>query len=158
MSQSPSTSAIESSLQEHRIFPPPPAFSARAHVKSMDEYRRLYKASIDDPEKFWADAANELHWFKKWDRVLEWKPPYAKWFVGGQTNLSYNCLEQQISSGKGDKTAILWEGEPLTAEPASAGGTGGEVRRFTYKQLKDDVCRFANGLKKLGVKRGDRVT
>src|SRR5207237_2440501 len=96
------------------------------------------------------DVANQLHWFKKWDKVLEWKAPYAKWFVGGTTNLSYNCLDRQIAAGKGDKIAIIWEGEPLSPNP--------EIRRITYKQLKDDVCRLANGLKSLGIKRGDRVT
>ena len=79
--------------------------------------------------------------------------PYAKWFVGGKTNVAYNCLDKQIAAGKGDKTALLWEAEPLAAD-----GKGGEVRKISYKQLKDDVCKFANGLKKLGVKKGDRVT
>ena len=145
--------AIESSQQEHRLFPPPASFSQKAHIKSMEEYHRLYRESIDESDKFWSRAASELHWFKKWDRVLDWQTPYAKWFVGGKTNLSYNCLDRQIAAGRGDKIAILWEGEP-EAVP----GKGGEVRKITYKQLHADVCRFANGLKKLGVKKGDRVT
>jgi acetyl-CoA synthetase len=143
---------IVSSLQENRVFPPKPEFSAKAHIKSMDEYKRLYRESIDRPEDFWAGIASELHWFKKWDKVLEWNLPYAKWFVGGKTNMSYNCLDYQIEKGRGDKTAILWEGEPMSA------GNPPEVRRVTYRQLRDDVCRFANALKKLGVRKGDRVT
>jgi acetyl-CoA synthetase len=148
-----SSSAIDSNLQENRVFPPPPQFSARAHIKSMDEYRRIYRESIDNPEKFWADAANQLHWFRKWDKVLQWQPPYAKWFVGGQTNVAYNCLDRQIAAGKGDKVAIIWEGEP-----EKHAGKGGDVRRITYKRLRDDVNKLANGLKSLGVKKGDRVT
>src|SRR5690349_5593020 len=104
-----SQSAIESALQENRVFPPPAQFSAQARIKSMDEYQRLYRESIQNPDKFWGDAANELQWFKRWDKVLEWNAPYAKWFVGGKTNLSYNCLDRQIDTGKADKTAILWE-------------------------------------------------
>ncbi|MCC7349176.1 MAG: acetate--CoA ligase [Phycisphaerales bacterium] len=145
-------SAIQSSLQEHRVFPPPAAFSARAHVKSMDEYKRMYRESIDQPEEFFGRMANELHWFKKWDRVLDWKAPYAKWFVGGKLNVAYNCLDHQIEQGRGDKTAILWESEALDASGRP------EVRKITYRALRDDVCRFANGLKKLGVKKGDRIT
>jgi acetyl-CoA synthetase len=144
--------AIESSMQENRLFPPPPALAARAWIKSLQQYDQLYRQSIDQPETFWANAASELHWFGKWSRVLEWKPPYAKWFVGGRTNVSYNCLDRNIEQGRGDKTAILFEAEPM--QP----GKGPEVRRITFKQLRDDVCRFANGLKKLGVKKGDRIT
>jgi acetyl-CoA synthetase len=154
MSQTnPSSSSIESKLQEHRLFPPPQSFAERARLNSMDQYRQLHRRSIDAPEEFWAEIASELHWFKKWDRVLEWKLPYAKWFVGGKTNLSYNCLDRQIAAGKGSKTAIIWEGEPLTQHNKEP-----EIRRLTYQQLKNEVCRFANGLKNLGVKKGDRVT
>jgi acetyl-CoA synthetase len=145
--------AIDSTMQEHRLFPPPPGFSSKAQIKSKDEYQRLYRESIDQSDNFWSRIAGELHWFKKWDRVLEWKTPFAKWFIGGKTNLAYNCLDRQIAAGRGEKIAILWEGEP-EASP----GKGGEVRKITYKQLHADVCRFANGLKKLGVKKGDRVT
>jgi acetyl-CoA synthetase len=152
-SQSSSSSAIDSILQEHRVFPPPPDFAAKARLNSRQQYEQMYRESIDTPDKFWARAADELHWFKKWDRVLEWNAPYAKWFVGGKTNLSYNCLDRQIDQGRGDKLALIWEGEPEKSP-----GQGGEVRRITYRQLKDEVCRLANGLKKLGVKRGDRVT
>jgi acetyl-CoA synthetase len=146
------SSGIESSQQENRIFPPPPAFSQKAHIKSLDDYRRTYSESIDDPEKFWGQIAESFHWFKKWEKVLEWESPYGRWFVGGQTNVSYNCLDRQIEQGRGDKTAIIWEAEPISSEGRP------EIRRITFRQLKDDVCRFANGLKKLGVKKGDRVT
>jgi acetyl-CoA synthetase len=148
-----SQAAIESVLQENRMFPPSSDFSRKARLTSWQEYERLYRKSIDDPEKFWGEVAKNLHWFKKWDQVLEWNPPFAKWFVGGKTNLSYNCLDRQIEQGRADKTAILWEGEPEKSP-----GNGGQVQRITFSQLKDDVCRLANGLKHLGVKRGDRVT
>jgi acetyl-CoA synthetase len=146
--------AIESTMQEHRLFPPAAAFSAKARIKSREEYDRLYRQSIDRPEEFWGQQAEQLHWFKKWDKVLDWKVPDAKWFVGGKTNIAYNCLDAQIAKGRGNKTAILWEGEPLAASPTNTP----EIRKITFQQLKDDVCRFANGLKKLGVKKGDRVT
>lgn len=127
---------------------PPRRISARA-----PEYEKLYRESIDHPEQFFGRIAEELHWFKKWDKVLDWQVPNAKWFVGGKTNVAYNCLDRQIDLGRGDKTAILWEGEPETAA-----GAGGEVRKITYKQLRDDVSKLANGLKSIGVKKGDRVT
>src|SRR4051794_5729776 len=149
----PQASGIESAMQEHRLFPPPPEFTRKAHLNSWPEYERLYRKSVDDPEQFWGEVAKNLHWFTKWDKVLEWNAPNAKWFVGGKTNLAYNCLDHQIDAGRGDKVALLWEGEP-EAQP----GQGGEVRRITYRQLRDDVCKLANGLKRLGVKKGDRVT
>ena len=149
-----SSNAIESSLQEERLFPPRPDFSRRAHIKSREEYERLYRESIDEPEQFWGRMAEGLHWFKKWDKVLDWQHPYAKWFVGGKLNASYVCLDAQIERGLGEKAAILWEGEPESGRP----GSGGSVHRISYRQLRDDVCRLANGLKKLGVKKGDRVT
>jgi acetyl-CoA synthetase len=148
-----SDQSIESAMREDRVFPPPAAVSAGAWINSRQQYDQMYRQSMDRPEEFWARIAGELHWFKKWDRVLQWKLPNAKWFIGGTTNLSYNCLDLQIERGRGGKTAILWEGEPLA--PAS---NGGQVRRITFEQLRKDVCRFANGLKKLGVKRGTRVT
>ena len=140
-------------MQEHRLFPPSKEFSAQAHLKSREEYDRLYKQSIDKPEEFWSGMAKELHWFKPWEKVLQWDLPFAKWFVGGKTNLSYNCLDRHIAAGRGSKTAILWEGEP-EASP----GKGGRVRKISFAELKAEVCKFANGLKKLGVKKGDRVT
>jgi acetyl-CoA synthetase len=149
-----SNGGIESSLQEQRVFQPPAEFAANAHVNSLDAYRTLYRESIDDPQGFWGRMAQGLHWFKKWDTVLDWNAPNAKWFVGGKLNAAYNCLDAQIDAGRGDKTAILWEGEP------QAGGaqSGGVVLRITFAQLRDQVCRFANALKQLGVKKGDRVT
>ena len=149
-----SSGAIESSLQEKRVFPPPPEFARRAHIRSREEYERLYRESIEQPEEFWGKMAEQIHWFKKWDRVLEWKLPYAKWFVGGKLNASYVCLDAQIEMGLGDKAAILWEGEPESGRP----GSGGSIHRISYRQLRDDVCRLANALRKLGVKKGDRVT
>jgi acetyl-CoA synthetase len=146
-------SGIESTLQEHRLFPPTAEFAAGAHIKSREEYDRMYRRSIEKGDEFWAEIARELHWFTPWSKVLDWKPPHAKWFIGGKTNLSYNCLDLQIERGRGEKNAIIWEGEP-----ESSPGAGGEIRRITYRQLRDDVCRFANGLKKLGVNKGDRIT
>ncbi len=140
-------------MQEHRLFPPPREFSAAAHLKSRAEYDKLYRQSIDHPDEFWGGVARELHWFKPWDKVLNWELPFAKWFVGGKTNLSYNCIDRHIAAGRGNKTAILWEGE-LEAAP----GQGGKVRKISFTELKAEVCKFANGLKKLGVKKGDRVT
>ena len=148
MSSIPATSVnqdLDSTLREDRVFPPPPEFSAKAHIKSLEEYEALYRRSIEDPEAFWAEAAKELHWFKPWNKVLEWNLPWAKWFVGGQMNLSYNCLDRHVAGGRRDKIAIIWEGEP------------GEVRRLTYAELHVEVQKFANALKTLGIKKGDRV-
>jgi acetyl-CoA synthetase len=143
--------AIESAQQETRLFPPPAEFAPDAWISSREQYEQMYRESIDRPDEFWSRIAGELHWFKRWDKVLDWTMPNAKWFVGAQTNLSHNCLEHQIAQGRGDKTAILWEGEPLAdGQP--------EIRRISYNELKSEVCRFANGLKSLGVKKGDRVT
>jgi acetyl-CoA synthetase len=136
---------IDSILQETRSFPPPPEFAAHAHIKSLQEYERLYAEAESHPEKFWASIAHELHWFKSWDKVLEWNPPWAKWFVGGQINLSYNCLDRHVQTWRKNKAAIIWESEP------------GEIRTLTYQQLHSEVQRFANVLKSLGVSKGDRV-
>ena len=136
---------IESLLKEKRVFPPPEAFSGAAHIKSLEEYRRLYDRSVKDPEGFWAEHAQGLVWSRKWDRVLEWDPPFAKWFVGGTLNLSENCLDRHVAGGRADKIAILWEGEP------------GETRALTYADLLGEVKRFANVLRGLGVEKGDRV-
>lgn len=149
-----SSGAIESSLQEGRLFAPPAEFAKSAHVKSLDEYRRLYRESIDNPQNFWGGLAEKLHWFKKWDKVLDWNVPNARWFVGGKLNAAYNCLDAQIEAGRGGKTAILWEGEPEAGGPHS----GGEIRHISFSQLKDQVCQLSNALKSLGVKKGDRVT
>jgi len=136
---------IDSILQETRVFPPSPEFSSKAHIKSLEEYERIYKEAKDNPEKFWAGVAEELHWFKKWDKVLEWNAPWAKWFVGGQINLSYNCLDRHVQTWRRNKAAIIWEGEP------------GDTRTLTYQQLLTEVQKFANVLKGLGIKKGDRV-
>ena len=137
--------AIESVLSEGRIFPPPAEFSAQAHIKSFEEYERIYDEAAKSPEEFWASAAESLHWFKKWNRILEWNEPFAKWFVGGTLNVSYNCLDRHLETYRRNKAAFIWEGET------------GEIRTITYGQLHADVCKFANVLKKLGIERGDRV-
>ena len=154
MAEQQSSGAIESTMQENRVFPPPKEFASKARIHSRAEYDKLWKESIEHPEKFWGRIAGELHWMKPWDRVLEWNAPNAKWFVNARTNVSYNCLDRQIELGRGDKAAILWEGEPESGRP----GSGGSVHRITFKTLLHDVCKFANGLKSLGVKKGDRVT
>ena len=136
---------IDSTLQETRVFPPSPEFSAKAHVKSPEEYNRLFKEAKENPEKFWGGIADELHWFKKWDKVLEWKAPWAKWFLGGQINLSYNCLDRHVQTWRRNKAALIWEGEP------------GDTRTLTYQQLLTEVQKFANVLKSLGIQKGDRV-
>ena len=136
---------IESHLVENRVFSPSAEFSATSHVKSLDEYKKLHAESIADPEKFWAGMADSLTWQQKWDTVLEWKHPYAKWFTGGKINVSENCLDRHIAAGKGDKAAIIWEGEP------------GDKRTITYSDLHAEVCKFANVLKNNGVTSGDRV-
>jgi acetyl-CoA synthetase len=146
------TTNIESILQEARVFPPPKAFSRRAHLKSLAQYRKLYRESIQSPEKFWSRQAKaELVWSKRWTRVLKWDEPYAKWFVGGQLNVSYNCLDRHLDTPRANKAALIWEGEP------AAPGKPGEERTFTYKQLHYEVCRFGNVLKRNGIKPGDRV-
>jgi len=144
---------IESIMNEQRRFPPSAAFAKQAHVGSLDRYRELYERALSDPDGYWAEVAADFHFFKKWDRVLQWDLPFSKWFVGGQTNVSFNCLDLQVQLGRGDHTALLWEGEPTNED-----GRPREVRRITYIQLLTDVCKFANALKAVGVKKGDRVT
>jgi len=136
---------IESVLQESRRFPPPEGFRDKARLGSLEAYERLYRQSLDDPDTFWGEIAAELHWFKRWDRVQVWDEPHARWFVGGQTNLAYNCLDLQVERGRGHKVALHWEGEP------------GDRRTITYRELLDEVQRFANVLKSRGVTKGDRV-
>lgn len=129
-------------LHENRRFPPSPEFQKAAVVKDAAVYER----AAADPEGYWAEWAGELDWFQPWDAVLEWKAPDAKWFVGGKLNVSHNCLDRHVDAGRGDRTALIWEGEP------------GDTRTFTYAQLRDEVATFANALKALGVTKGDRVT
>jgi acetyl-CoA synthetase len=136
---------LSSTLRENRVFPPPPEFAAQAHVRSLAEYEELYARSVADPEAFWDGIARELHWFSPWTRTLDWNEPWAKWFVGGKINISYNCLDRHVMNGRKDKTAIIWEGEP------------GEVRKLSFGELLADVERFANALKSLGIRKGDRV-
>jgi len=136
---------IESVMHETRLFPPPEDFAASAHVRGMEEYERLYAEAEHDPETFWARIADGLHWFRRWDKVLDWQLPHARWFVGGTTNVAYNCLDRHLLSWRRNKAAIIWEGEP------------GEQRTLTYTQLHREVCRFANVLKRAGIAKGDRV-
>src|SRR5579871_4175672 len=103
---SPATSQITSLLNENRSFPPPPEFVARAHVKSLAEYEKLWQRAKDDPEGFWAEQAESLHWFKRWDKVLVWNEPHAQWFTGGQLNASYNCLDRHLENGRKNKAEI----------------------------------------------------
>jgi acetyl-CoA synthetase len=136
---------IESVLKEERIFAPAKEFSGKAQIKSLQEYEKIYQQAHDDPEGFWASMAKELDWFKPWEKVLEWNPPFAKWFVGGHTNMAHNCLDRHLTSARKNKAAIIWEGEP------------GDERILTYQVLHREVCKFANVLKSIGVKAGDRV-
>ena len=152
MPNAPISTSIESVLQENRTFSPPKDFSKRAHIKSLAQYRKLYKESVTSPEKFWArQAKNELVWLKSWKKTLEWQEPFAKWFIGGQLNVCDNCLDRHLGTPVANKAALIWEGEP------AAPGKPGEERTLTYKQLHHEVCLFANVLKRNGVKRGDRV-
>jgi len=147
---------IESLLKEDRVFEPNDSFRATARVKSDAEYSALYKESIESPETFWAKQAEEnISWFSKWDSVIDHdfskigttKEPYVEFFKGATLNVSYNCIDRHIEAGKGEKAAIIWQGEKDT-----------EKRTLTYNQLKDEVCTFANVLKNLGVKKGSVVT
>ncbi|MFT3744063.1 MAG: acetate--CoA ligase [Pyrinomonadaceae bacterium] len=137
--------AIESTLHENRLFPPSQEFAENAHIKSFAEYEELYAEAAADVPAFWAKQAESLDWFRKWDTVLEWNEPFAKWFVGGKINISYNCLDRHLTTSRKNKAAIIWEGET------------GEIKTITYLQLHQEVSRFANVLKKLGVQTGDRV-
>ncbi len=132
-------------MREGRRFPPSGEFSAKARIGSMEQYQKMWDEAAADPEAFWGQFADELHWFEPYQKVLQWDEPFAKWFVGGKTNVCYNCLDAHLSTSRADKTAIIWEGEP------------GDVRRFTYRELHREVCKFANVLKGLGVKQGDVV-
>jgi len=132
---------IEALLSEERVFEPPPAFTAGALVAD----RSIYDRATADHEAFWAEQAEGISWFSRWDRVMDWTPPWVKWFVGGTLNASYNCLDRHLEAGGGDKVAYHWEGEP------------GDTRTITYRELYEETCRFANALREIGVQRGDRV-
>jgi acetyl-CoA synthetase len=136
------TDRIETLLDEQRRFPPPESFAAQAHVRDTTPYERGRR----DPEGYWADWARQLEWIRPWTQVLEWKPPHAKWFLGGKLNASVNCLDRHVRAGRAGRVALIWEGEPE-----------GETRRITYGELHLEVNKFANVLKSLGVRKGDRV-
>lgn len=142
--------SIAQEMYERRKFPPPAELSAQAHVGSEDKYMEMWNRSIEDPEGFWAERAEKrLHWFKKWDKVCEYDFHKAEiaWFLGGKTNVSYNCLDKHLGTERENKTAIIWQGEEED-----------NVRKFTYKELHTEVCKFANVLKSQGIQKGDRVT
>ncbi len=126
------------------VFQPPPALAARAHIKSLEQYRSLYRRSIDDPKGFWSEMAGELSWEQPFTEVVDWNPPFAKWFIGGRLNASVQCLDRHLAT-RGSKRALIWESEQ------------GQVRTLTYAELHDQVCRLAQALKGLGVVAGDRV-
>src|SRR6266850_1139522 len=128
-------------LREDRTIAPPPEFRAQAHVRDESVYAEAER----DPEGFWARFADELEWSRRWNKVLDWQPPHAKWFVGGQINVSVNCLDRHVRGPRRNKAALIWEGEP------------GDRRTLTYFDLHRQVSKFANVLKSLGVKKGDRV-
>jgi acetyl-CoA synthetase len=140
MADSPKT--IEALLLEKRRFPPPKKFAKRANVSSA----AIYGKADRDHRRFWEGFAKELSWFRPWRKVLDWKPPKAKWFVGGKLNASVNCLDRHLEGSRKSKAALVWEGEP------------GDRRTLTYKDLHTEVCRFANVLKGFGIRKGDRVT
>jgi acetyl-CoA synthetase len=141
MSDETTLSQIDALLQEDRSFDPPPAFAAAAIVKD----KQVYEDAERDPEGFWAKFASELEWSQPWQRVLDWKPPHAKWFVGGKLNACVNCVDRHVRGWRRNKAAILWEGEP------------GDRRTLTYWELYREVSQFANVLRGLGIRRGDRV-
>src|SRR5438874_13183474 len=136
---------IESHLIEKRVFKPSREIAKNARIKSRAQYRKMYRESMRRPDAFWAREAKELVWRKPWKKVLDWKPPFAKWFVGGQLNLSENCLDRHLAGPRRNKAAIIWEGEP------------GEKRTLTYQQLHREACRFANVLMRNYIRKGDRV-
>ncbi|MFC2002828.1 acetate--CoA ligase [Chloroflexota bacterium] len=146
-SQVKDTKAITSMMTEKRVFNPPEELSKKAHIKSLDEYKEIYQRSVDDPEGFWAEAAEQLDWYKKWDKVLveDFKEGEHEWFVGGKLNVSYNCLDRHLKTWRKNKAALIWEGDT------------GDSKTLTYQQLHHEVCKFANVLKKQGIKKGDRV-
>ena len=137
---------LDTVMREDRLFPPPADFAAKAKIGSLAAYRALWKEAAADPEAFWGKLAAELHWFKPFDKVLEWKEPFARWFVNGKTNVSYNCLDKHLGTPRQNKAALIWEGEP------------GDQRTLTYQQLHRETARFAGVLKKLGIRPGDVVS
>ena len=145
MAANESTIDIESILREGRKFPPSAEFTSKAWVKGLAEYEALYRRAEQDPEDFWRECARELAWFKPFGKVLDWQYPFARWFVGGELNAAYNCLDRHLAGPRRNKVALIWEGEP------------GDSRVLTYQMLALEVARCANALKQLGVNKGDRV-
>ena len=137
---------LDTVMQETRVFPPTKEFCELARINSPAAYEELWQEAAADSESFWGRLADELHWFRRFDKVLEWSEPDAKWFVGGRTNVSYNCLDAHLDTWRKNKAAIIWEGEP------------GDMRTLTYQQLHREVCKFANVLKELGIQPGDVVS
>jgi len=139
---------ITSMMDEKRVFKPSEEVVKQAYIKSMDEYKKLFKRSMDDPEGFWGEMAEQLDWYKKWDKVLveDFKEAKHEWFVGGKLNVCYNCVDRHLKTWRKNKAALIWEGDI------------GDSKTLTYQQLYYEVCKFANVLKKLGVKKGDRVS
>jgi acetyl-CoA synthetase len=135
------TGSSQARLEEKRTFPPSPEFTAQANANDP----AIYERASQNPEAFWASFAEELEWFQKWDKVLEWNPPHAKWFVNGKINMSVNCVDRHAKGALKDKVAIIFEGEP------------GDVRKITYGELYTEVNKMANALKSLGIQKGDRV-
>ncbi len=145
-----SSKEIASMMAENRVFSPPKEFSDTAALRSLEEYRALYNWSIKDPEGFWGHMAEQLDWYKKWDKFLEYDfkdNPEIRYFVGGKINVSYNCLDRHLNTWRKNKAAIIWQGEP-----------DGDTEVYTYQQLHHEVCKFANVLKKHGIKKGDTVS
>ena len=146
MSES-SRGQLNTVMQEERLFPPSEDFARQARIPSGEAYEKMYAEALADPPEFWAQLAREeLHWFRPFEKALDWQEPVASWFVGGETNASYNCLDAHLSTWRKNKAALIWEGEP------------GDTRTLTYQQLHHEVCKFANVLKKLGVEQGDVVS
>ncbi len=144
------TGSVESSLMENRVFNPSPDFAGKALISSMEERNEMWRRSIEKPDEFWAEMAEQIDWFKKWDKVEEYDFGdnfFIRYFDGGKLNASYNCLDRHLKSWRRNKAALIWQGEPLE-----------ESKTYTYLQLYREVCKFANVLKDLGVKKGDRVT
>jgi acetyl-CoA synthetase len=139
---------ITSMMEEKRVFNPPKEIRQKAYIKSLDEYKKIYQRSIDDPEGFWGELAEQLDWYKKWDKVLveDFKEAKHEWFVGGKLNVCYNCLDRHLNTWRKNKAALIWEGDI------------GDSKTLTYQELYHQVCKFANVLKKHGVKKGDRVS
>ncbi len=138
---------ITSVMEENRVFDPPEQFSQDAYIKSLDEYRKIYQRSIEDPEAFWGEVAEQLDWYKKWDKVLveDFSEGKHQWFVGGKLNACYNCVDRHLKTWRKNKAALIWEGDI------------GDSKTLTYQELHYEVCKFANVLEKFGVKKGDRV-